>query len=342
LLAAFLAVALALPHVRRSVPARVATLLGGAAFLLAATPFIRLPATIGRFDDAFRALPAPANAILFRSRPVVLADLFRGIPVAGARAARDVRVASRTASIYRPLRDGVFPAVIQIYGGAWQRGQPSDFANFAEWLAAHGYVVVAIDYRHAPAARWPAQQGDVRDAMAWVRDHADSLGVDTARVALIGRSAGAQLALVAAYTPAPLHVRGVVSFYGPADLSDAYAHPPHPDPLHIREVEETFIGGPPAQYPDRFVDASPIAHVGQSLPPTLLIYGRRDHIVEARYGARLHDRLVAAGNTAVYLEIPWAEHAFDEVFNGPSSQLALYYTERFLARTLTGDLAPAR
>jgi len=32
-----------------------------------------------------------------------------------------------------------------------------------------------------------------------------------------------------------------------------------------------------------------------------------------------------------YLEIPWAEHAFDEVFNGVSSQVALFYTERFLA-----------
>jgi hypothetical protein len=34
------------------------------------------------------------------------------------------------------------------------------------------------------------------------------------------------------------------------------------------------------------------------------------------------------------LEIPWAEHAFDAVFNGPSNQLALYYTERFLAQAL--------
>ena len=63
----------------------------------------------------------------------------------------------------------------------------------------------------------------------------------------------------------------------------------------------------------------------------MLIYGGRDHVVEARYGARLRDRLVANHSTAVLVGVPWAEHAFDELFNGPSNQLALYHTERFLA-----------
>jgi acetyl esterase/lipase len=56
--------------------------------------------------------------------------------------------------------------------------------------------------------------------------------------------------------------------------------------------------------------------------------------VEARFGRDLHERLRAAGATSVLLEIPWAEHAFDAVPHGLSGQLALYYTERFLARTL--------
>jgi acetyl esterase/lipase len=49
----------------------------------------------------------------------------------------------------------------------------------------------------------------------------------------------------------------------------------------------------------------------------------------------LDDRLRAAGATSVLLEIPWAEHAFDVIANGPSGQLSLYYTERFLAWALT-------
>ena len=53
--------------------------------------------------------------------------------------------------------------------------------------------------------------------------------------------------------------------------------------------------------------------------------GRRTHLREAIV------RLVVPMDPSRYLEIPWAEHAFDEVFNGPSSQLALFYTERFIA-----------
>jgi len=55
----------------------------------------------------------------------------------------------------------------------------------------------------------------------------------------------------------------------------------------------------------------------------------------------LYEQLQATGNRAVMLEIPWAENAFDEVFNGVSNQLALYYTERFLAGALkSSDYQP--
>jgi hypothetical protein len=71
----------------------------------------------------------------------------------------------------------------------------------------------------------------------------------------------------------------------------------------------------------------------------LLVYAARDHIVERRYGTRMYDALTRTGTKAVYLEIPWADHAFDEVFNGPSNQLALYHTERFLAWALDANNA---
>ena len=66
-------------------------------------------------------------------------------------------------------------------------------------------------------------------------------------------------------------------------------------------------------------------------PPTLLIYGSRDHVVVPRFAARLDERLRAAGATSVLLEIPWAEHAYDAISFGPSAQLALFYAERFIA-----------
>jgi acetyl esterase/lipase len=274
-----------------------------------------------------------------RMKPIVIRDLFRHIPLGEATIARDIPFASPggkqlRADVYRPTRGGVFPIVVQVYGGAWQRGAPSDFTNFATWLASSGYVVIAIDYRHAPDWRWPAQIEDVRTPLSWVAAHASEYRGDANRVVLMGRSAGAHLATMAAWAASPIRVRGVVSYYGPVDLVESFKHPPSPDPLNVRAVEEALIGGTLDQMAARYADASTITHVKAGttpLPPTLLISGRRDHIVEAKYGAAIVSALRARGTQVGYIELPWADHAFDEVFNGPSSQIALYYTERFIA-----------
>jgi acetyl esterase/lipase len=129
----------------------------------------------------------------------------------------------------------------------------------------------------------------------------------------------------------------VAAFYAPTDLAEGWRHPPSPDPLDVRRVLETFIGGPPDRYAEAYRDASPVTFVRSGAPPTLQIHGARDHIVEPRFGRMLDERLRAAGVTSVYLEIPWAEHVFDVVPHGVSGQIALYYTERFLAWALSRE-----
>jgi len=333
--ASLVGIGLVAGDVQHSAVAKVVVVACTLSLGLAASIFARVPATIGQFDAAMRDLSTtPATPL--RSRPLVVRDLFAGIPRVEARVTRNIPFANPdgiplTLNVHRPVRAGVFPIVVQIYGGAWQRGDPTSHANFASWLASSGYVVFAIDYRHAPKWRWPTLLDDVDSALAWVATHGAEYGGDTSRVVLLGRSAGAHLAMLAAYRPSPLRVRAVVSYYGPANLVDAYRNPPRPNPLRVRELEEVFIGGTPDQMPTQYAEASPITYATRPLPPTLLIYGRRDHSVEARYGAQLADRLETTGTKVAYLEIPWAEHAFDEVFNGVSSQLALFYTERFIA-----------
>jgi acetyl esterase/lipase len=323
---------------RASIVGGIGVVFSAVAFLLAVSVWVRVPGTIRRADAELRAMTVEPRMAL-RSKPIVARDLFRHIPTGEAKVVRDVPFASPggvqlRADIYRPPRDGTFPIVVQVYGGAWQHGDPSDFANFATWLASSGYVVIAIDYRHAPAWRWPAQILDVGTALSWVAAHGKDYGGDSSRIVLIGRSAGAHLATMAAWTSISVPIRGVISYYGPVDLVEAFKHPPKPDPLHVRSVEQALIGGPLERMPRRYADASTITHVNAGttpLPPTLLIYGGHDHIVEAKYGATIVNALRARGTQVGYIELPWADHAFDEVFNGPSSQIALYYTERFIA-----------
>ena len=332
-------------------PGWVAFALATLAAMLSALPLAQLPGALGGFDTAMAAVRLPGDTSDgplqgsrtrdFRPRAFSPRDFVVGVergtstvrravpfsPAGTAPLAADIYYSAQASGEARG-----YPVLVQIYGGAWQRGRAGDDEAFARYFASRGYMVMAIDYGHAPAAQWPAQIQDVRTALGWVRVHAPDYGGDPGAVALIGRSSGAQLALLAAYEAGIPQVAGVVSFYGPVYLADGWRVPPRPDPLGVRAVLESYLGGTPAEVPDHYRAASPATLVSATAPPTLLIYGTRDHIVEARFARQLDAQLRSAGVPSVLLELPWAEHAFDALPDGLSAQVALFYTERFLAR----------
>jgi len=182
---------------------------------------------------------------------------------------------------------------------------------------------------------------DVEAALSYIKTHADEWFIDIDRIALMGRSADAHLASLYAYRSTTVPVRTVVNYYGQNNLLGGYYDPPFPDPLKVPAILRDFLGGTPHKLGELYRQASPINYVKPNLPPSLLVYAGRDHIVEAECRRSLYEQLRPTGKRAVMLEIPWAENAFDEVFNGVSNQLALYYTERFLAGALkSSDYQP--
>jgi acetyl esterase/lipase len=306
----------------------------GATIALSLLPIAQLPGFIAQSDRAMTAVIGEAP-IVGRDRPLVLKDWLMGlpsVPIEPEPLAPGGRV--QPMLIYRPQTSGPHPGLVVIYGGAWQRGSTANDGDLNQQLAAQGYVVIAIAYRHAPAYRFPAQIDDVEAALEYLDDHRSALGI-RGKLALMGRSAGAHLAMLAAYRY-PDRISAVVNYYGPVNLLAGYDDRPSPDPLDSRKVLEIFLGASPRADADaaRYRQASPWFQVRSGLPPTLLIYGGRDHVVMSRFGRAMADRLRGAGNAAVFLEIPWAEHAFDAVDRGISSQVALYYTEQFLAWAL--------
>ena len=329
------------------VTARVAFNVSAVSAVLCAYPLVRAPFVFAAFDSAMEQglgkdyetqIPADARAAL-RTQRISVTDFARGISRGDVLIRRGIEFAKPggvplTVDVYRPVSAGPHPMLLQVYGGAWQRGSPEDDPTFASYFASKGYLVVALDYRHAPEWKWPAQIQDVRAALGWVIAHSAEYEGDPSRIGVIGRSAGAQLALVAAYQAGMPLVRAVASYYGPVDLVEGWRQPPRPDPLDIRAILEAYLGGTPETVPAVYHDASPVTFALPRVPPTLLIYGARDHVVEARFGRELNDRLRENGATSVLLEIPWAEHAFDALPNGLSGQIALFYTERFFAWAL--------
>jgi acetyl esterase/lipase len=308
--------------------------------ILSALPFIQFPQTVQQANVALEEIgvnlaPSPG----FRSRPFVLLDFFRGIPTTPTRRVQTIQFAQPdgvplSLNVYRPQQLGKYPTIVIIHGGGWQNGSPDNNAEFSQYMARQGYSVISIAYRFAPEYQFPVQLEDVRTAIAYIRERADELEVDVSRMAVMGRSAGAHLAMLAAYTPDAPPIRAVVNYYGPVNLTTGYQDPPNPDPIDSRKLLREFLGGTPDDRSELYRQASPWNYVTRSLPPSLLIYGRKDHVVQSKFGRKLFEQLQKTGNKVAFIEIPWAEHAFDAVPQGVSNQMALYYTERFLAWAL--------
>lgn len=319
---------------------KIAVLFSLVAAGLSAIPLSQISRTRESFDRRMAtAFPGAKDTGDMRPSPIVVRDLFLGLQTGEPRVSRGLVFAAPEGlqlalDVYKPPVQGRgYPVIVQVHGGSWQRGGRTDQETFARYFASRGYVVLAIDYRLAPRWQWPAQLDDVTAAMAWIRTNEMTHEGDADRVAVLGRSAGGHLALMAAYS-GKAQVRSVISYYGPTDLTEGWNDPPQPDPASVRGLLETFLGGDPSTVPSRYTEASPVTWASGRVPPTMQIQGARDHVVRPRFARDLHQRLQAAGTTSVLLEIPWSEHAFDEVPHGLGGQLSVYYVERFLSATL--------
>jgi acetyl esterase/lipase len=347
-----LATLLAIAGIRQSWLCGVALGMSLLSLTLCLALLVRIPATHAHMSTAMEQglgkdylaqIPAAVKA-RWRSQPFSWWDIRRGITIPEVKITKDILFASPAGAELRlnlyqaatenSLSTKKHPTLVTIHGGSWQTGSADSDETLSRYFAAQGYTVVSITYRKAPQYPFPAQIEDVQTALAAIRRNAEAWKIDIDRVALIGRSAGAHLALLAAYQPSPVPIQAVISYYGPIDLTEGYWDLPKPDPINVRSILVSLIGGTPEQKPALYRQASPSSYIAPALPTTLLVYAGRDHIVLPKFGRRLYEQLQAANNRVVYLEIPWAEHAFDALFFGVSNQLALYHTERFLASAL--------
>ncbi len=101
--------------------------------------------------------------------------------------------------LYRPATDGPHPLVAYFHGGGWVLGSATSDDPLCRYLCVHSNsIVVSVNYRHAPEARFPAAADDGLAAATWIADHADELGGVPGRLAVAGWSAGANVAAVTA------------------------------------------------------------------------------------------------------------------------------------------------
>jgi len=190
------------------------------------------------------------------------------------------------ADVYQPEGNGPFPGVLMIHGGGWMSGSRLNMLLHANALAKAGYVVVNIEYRLAPAHKFPAQLEDCLDAFRWMCSQAGELHINRDQLALYGYSAGAHLACLVGLhfpdDPGLPRPKAIVAGGTPADfewISDDSA------------ALTYFLGGSRRQLPDVYRDASPITYVSEDDPAVFLFHGERDSIVPLASAQRLYEKL---------------------------------------------------
>jgi acetyl esterase/lipase len=240
------------------------------------------------------------------------------------------------------------PALIYVHGGAWmigkkwQQGRPM-VHHFAE----RGWVCCSIEYRLSPRATFPDHIVDVKRAIAWVRAHADELGIDPAFIVVAGNSAGGHLASLAALTAsdrtlqpgfedADTSVAACVSLYGVYDLGNRQGHWPHRGLQTL--LERYVLKVRFAEQPDRFDAASPITRVGSHAPPFLIVHGSRDSVVPVAEARHFVASLRRVSRACAYIEMPGAQHAFD-VFPWLRGEHLLRGVDAFTAQVREQQLA---
>ncbi|MFD6889635.1 alpha/beta hydrolase [Streptomyces sp. NPDC059957] len=256
-------------------------------------------------------------------------------------ATRDGEALEADVYLARKSQGSKAPAIVLAHAGGFHTFDKSDLRGTGRWLADHGVAVIAVDYSLASPDRptWNKAPQDLMTALGWVQDHADQYGIDTSRISLGGMSAGGTLAMNTAYrlqngtmqatdgtTPKPPF--SVVGFYPGTDVDSMWQD----DVAGTREAAELFTGGTPAQYPERYREVSPTTDIRRGLQRTLLVVGDRDRSARAETIKDFSASLRAEGIDTTVEELPFAEHAFDDVYGSLTSQTSRQVLLDFLSK----------
>jgi acetyl esterase/lipase len=206
------------------------------------------------------------------------------------------------ADLYKPPSPNG-AGVLLVHGGGFVRGDRQQLRGYGIALGRAGYTSLACEYRLAGEAKWPAQIDDVHAALGFLHGLAPSLDLDPAKIVVSGNSAGGCLALLAAgLNTWPL--AAAVAFYAPVDFLG-----PDARTKGAPEGMSFLLGEDVSE--SRLSAMSPLTYVSGDYPPTLLLTGNRDELVDSAESIRMYQALRAAGADAEIHIFDGAPHAFD-------------------------------
>jgi acetyl esterase/lipase len=243
-----------------------------------------------------------------------------------------------------PVGVAAAPVLVMIHGGAFQMGDKSDLAVWPEFLSA-GIAVARLNYRLTATDPWPAQGEDCLSAIVHLQRNGAALGLDPARIVLLGHSAGAFLAVSTALSlvEVGLPPKGVVSLYGPMDFSTmdedlaALGREPVMGATDAADSPESrllgFAVGTDRAAARAMGPVGRLDRLREPLPPILIRHGDADPMVADLQARRLRDAWAAADPASAidYALVPGAGHGGKAFETDPVRADILAFVTRSLA-----------
>lgn len=218
--------------------------------------------------------------------------------------------------VYRPPGAANLPVVVFYHGGGWVLGN----VTRARWLCSQlasqaGVVVFAVGYRLAPEHRFPVATDDAWAGLAWVVDHADEHGGDAARLAVMGSSAGGNLAAVVTLRARdeagpPIALQTLIYPATDATVDGRSMATQAEAPMLTRDDMATFYSHYTGGVADAFDPRLSPLHADSlaDLPPALVITAAHDPLRDE--GRRYADKLRAHGTPVRYTDYTGMTHGF--------------------------------
>lgn len=266
---------------------------------------------------------------------------FAQVPGWLGRTTRDLKM-----SVMRPLgAEGPLPCLVWFCGGGWMDCDCNVFLpNLVDFVRA-GYVVASAEYRDSNKAPFPAPLEDAKAAIRYLRAHAERWGVDPARIAVSGESAGGHQASllgltggvarfdVGAHLDQSSAVQAVVDYYGVVSPLTAKRD----NAGHAFDfVYRNLLGAEPEDAPELVAAADPEQYVADAVAngtacPFLIVQGTEDAVVPPADSVRLYETLAAAGVDTTLVELEGAGHLTPAVWQPCMVDRALAFLDRVLA-----------
>jgi acetyl esterase/lipase len=210
--------------------------------------------------------------------------------------------------LYLPAQHSAspMPGIVLVHGGGWRSGTRANLAPMAIRMAQRGYASAAISYRLSGEAQYPAALDDVKAAVHWMRGLGANYGIDPARIAVAGGSAGGQLASLAGVTSDG--IRAVVNIDGLSDFTSEEALRHEDDPAKHPSAAGAWFGGRYGEKAALWRDASPTFHVSAKTPPILFIGSGQPRFTAGRDATV--EKMKAYGVPSRVVLMPGTPHSF--------------------------------